>query len=113
MQVSRAHADRLLLPPVSLSELFQNALKHNTVAADRPLHVYVRVENETLIVENNLWPRPARSRSTGIGLTNMRERFRIATNRVMAWGVEGDRFIVRLPLVSSSSCDQRAVESKG
>src|SRR6478672_8781265 len=93
-------AERLLLPPVSLAELFQNALKHNTVASDRPLHIQVRVENEMLVVENSLRPGPTELRSTRIGLTNMRERFRMATNRVMVWGVERNRFIVRLPLVS-------------
>jgi glucose-6-phosphate-specific signal transduction histidine kinase len=95
---------------VSLSEVFQNALKHNTVAVDRPLHIQVRVEDEMLVVENNIRAGPTSVRSTRIGLTNMRERFRIATGRVMVWGAEEDRFIVRLPLVSSSSWDQRDAE---
>jgi hypothetical protein len=110
VQVQRADADRLLLPPVSLSELFQNALKHNTVTGDRPLHIQVRVEGETLVVGNTLRPGPSQVRSTSIGLTNMRERFRIATNRVMVWGVERDRFIVRLPLVSSAGLDPSNAE---
>ncbi len=102
VQVQPADADRLLLPPVSLAELFQNALKHNTSADDRPLQIHVRVEDETLVVENSLRPGPTVPQSTRIGLTNMRERFRIATNRAMEWGVERDRFIVRLPLVGSA-----------
>jgi hypothetical protein len=112
VQVQPADADRLLLPPVSLAELFQNALKHNTSAGDRPLHIQVRVENETLVVENSLRPGPTQVRSTRIGLTNMRERFRIATNRVMVWGIERDRFIVRLPLVSNADQDLSRVESR-
>ncbi len=103
VQVPRADADRLLLPPVSLAELFQNALKHNTVASDRPLLIHVRVEDRTLVVENNLRPGPTEPRSTRVGLTNMSDRFRIATNRVMVWGIEHDRFVVRLPLVSADS----------
>jgi hypothetical protein len=112
VQVQPADADRLLLPPVSLPELFQNALKHNTAADDRPLHIQVRVEDDTLVVENNLRPGPTSFGSTRIGLTNMRERFRIATNRVMVWGIEGDRFIVRLPLVSSAGRDRSNTESR-
>jgi hypothetical protein len=103
VQVQPADADRLLLPPVSLAELFQNALKHNTVAADRLLLIKVRVEDETLVVENNLRSGPEPARSNRIGLTNMRERFRLATGRSIVWGAEGDRFVVKLPLVSSSS----------
>ena len=105
VQVPVADADRLLLPPVSLPELFQNALKHNTVARDRPLHIQVRVEDEMLVVENSLRPGPAPSGSNRIGLANMRERFRIATNRAVVWGVERDRFIVRLPLVNGAEPD--------
>ncbi len=100
VQVQPAEADRLLLPPVSLAELFQNALKHNTVTADNPLVILVRNEGETLIVENTLRSRLGSALGTRIGLTNMRERFRLATGRRMVWGPEGDRFIVRLPLVS-------------
>jgi two-component system, LytTR family, sensor kinase len=111
VQVPRDAADRLLLPPVSLAELFQNALKHNTSADDRPLHIQVRVEDEMLVVENNLKPGPTQRRSTRIGLTNMCERFRLATNRAMVWGVEHDRFIVRLPLVSSATLENRHGEA--
>ena len=105
VRVPASDADRLLLPPVSLAELFQNALKHNTIARDQPLQIQVRVEGETLVVENSLRPGPTQSRSTRIGLTNMRERFRMATNRIMVWGVERNRFIVRLPLVSRAGQD--------
>src|SRR4029453_5686371 len=101
VQVKPGDADQLLLPPVSLAELFQNALKHNTVTTDNPLHILVRVEGETLVVENTLRSRFASAQSTGIGLTNMRERFRLATGRRMVWGPEGDRFIVKLPLSAS------------
>jgi hypothetical protein len=97
--VPAADADRLLLPPVSLSELFQNALKHNTVGPDRRLQIVVRIEDTTLLFENDLRAAPVPARSTSIGLANMRERFRIATGRPIAWGVERDRFVVRLPLV--------------
>ena len=101
-QVPPDAAHRFLLPPVSLPEVFQNALKHNTVASDRPLRIVVRLEGETLVVENNLRPGPAPSRRAGIGLTNMRDRFRIATGRAIVWSVAQDRFVVRLPLVGAS-----------
>jgi hypothetical protein len=92
-------ARQLFLPPVSLAELFLNALKHNTVAPDVRLHVRVRVEGTTLVFENDLRPGQKPVRSTGIGLVNLKERFRIAIGRAAVWGVEGERFVVRLPLV--------------
>jgi hypothetical protein len=89
----------LQLPPISLPELFHNALKHNRVAPDAPLHIRVQVEGTTLVFANTVRPGPNAVRSTGIGLANLGERFRIATGRTAAWGVEGERFVVRLPLV--------------
>ena len=91
------------LPPVSLAELFQNALKHNTAGPDLHLNIRVRVDDATLLFENDLRPGPKAARSTGIGLANLRERFRIATGRPAEWIAEEDRFVVRLPLVRNGS----------
>jgi hypothetical protein len=102
IDVGRAEAQELLLPPVSLAELFQNALKHNIVSPERPLRIRVRIEDGTLIFENAMQPGPPPSHSTGIGLPNLRERFRIATGRPAVWVAEADRFIVRLPLINAS-----------
>lgn len=86
--------------PVSLPELFHNALKHNSVDAERPLCIRVRLDGATLVFENDLNPGPRPGRSTGVGLVNLRERFRIATGRAVTWTVAGNRFVVCLPLVS-------------
>ena len=102
VQVQPAQAEEMLLPPVSLAELFQNALKHNTVAADMPLGISLRVEDTTLIFENDLRCRVKPTRSTGIGLANLAERFRIAVGRPVVWVAEADRFVVRLPLVKGA-----------
>ena len=100
VEVPPSDADTLMLPPVSLAELFQNALKHNTTAADCPLQIRVRLDGTTLVFENELRPGRRSARSTGIGLINLAERFRIATGREVVWGTESDRFVVRLPLVT-------------
>lgn len=100
IEVRPADARQLFLPPVSLAELFQNALKHNTAGPDDPLHIRVAVEDATLVFENDLRPGPKPASSTGIGLDNLRERFRIATGRAAVWMVERDRFVVRLPLMT-------------
>ena len=106
VQVERAvqpgDAQRQFLPPVSLPELFQNAIKHNIVAKDLQLRIRVSVDGHDLVFENNLRPGFTAPRSTGIGLTNLRERFRIATGRAAEWAVEEGRFVVRLPLVERS-----------
>jgi LytS/YehU family sensor histidine kinase len=98
VSVTPQQAHDFVLPPVSLPELFQNALKHNRVGRDAPLVLRVRVEGATLLVENEVRAVHRTERSTGVGLENLRERFRLATGHVASWDVEGDRFVVRLPL---------------
>jgi glucose-6-phosphate-specific signal transduction histidine kinase len=106
VDISAADARELFLPPVSLGELLQNALKHNAIGPGSPLSVRLRVEAENLVFENDLGAGSRASRtspSTGIGLVNLRERFRIATGREVTWTADGGRFVVRLPLVRSKA----------
>ena len=103
VDVSAADARELSLPPVSLGELLQNALKHNAIGPGSPLSVRLRIEAEKLVFENDLRAGSKASRSTGIGLINLRERFLIATGREVTWTIECSRFVVRLPLVRSNA----------
>ena len=104
VQIEPSASHQFFLPPVSLPEIFHNALKHNSVAPDRPLQIHVRVEGTYAGIRERP-PRRARNGppSTGIGLTNLRERFRIATGELVVWRIEEGRFVVRLPLVSKDA----------
>jgi hypothetical protein len=90
------------LPPVSLGELFQNAVKHNHVDEMAPLRMRVTIDRDTLLFENELRVRRHAAVSTGVGLVNVSRRFVLATGRPLVWGREGSRFVVRLPLVPLS-----------
>lgn len=93
---------RLLLPPASLGELLLNALKHNEVSAGSPLVLRLSLDGDSLVVSNALRPRTRRSASTGVGLQDLAERVTLSAGRAMRWGPEGDRFVVRLPLVAAA-----------
>jgi len=99
VDISDADAQRAQLPPVTLGELFQNAIKHNAIDSTLPLTIVVSIEEGTLVFRNNVRARSADGGSLGIGLHNLSQRFRLATGRDVMWGVEGERFVVRLPLL--------------
>jgi hypothetical protein len=111
VQVTQEQAREMMLPPVSLPELFQNALKHNTLAAAQPLNISVRIDGATLIFQNELRSRSKPPNSTGIGLENLAERFRIAVGQPIVWIAESQRFVVRLPLVKGSGTIPRGGRS--
>jgi len=96
--VTPPERSRWLLPPVSLPELLENAVKHNVLTPEQPLRLTVRIEKDCLIVANTLRPRGTVASSTGVGLPNMADRFRLTVGRRVTWGPERHEFIVRLPL---------------
>ena len=92
----------LSVPPVSLGELLQNALKHNVVNTEHPLTLLVRLEGDALVVANGVRRHAQPVVSTGVGLTNLSERVRLAVGRPMTWKDEGSRFVVRIPIGGTS-----------
>ena len=92
-------APQLYLPPVTLPELLDNAVKHNEASPDDPLVVIVRLDGDHLVVSNRLRPRLRKVSSTRVGLANLAERVRLTTRDAMMWEESNGRFTVSVPLV--------------
>jgi sensor histidine kinase YesM len=56
-----------------------------------------------LKVENSLRTRQYAAGSTGIGLVNLSNRYRLVYNKDIIINKEDDKFIVKLPLIKQSS----------
>jgi two-component system, LytTR family, sensor kinase len=85
--------------PLSLQILMENAIKHNIVSASRPLKIDVFAQNGSLVVRNNLQMKNQLSESTGIGLENIRNRYRLLGNRTVEVTNNGEDFTVSVPLI--------------
>lgn len=87
--------------PLSLQILMENAIKHNIVSAAKPLKIDVFAENGKLIVSNNLQKKNQLIESTGIGLDNIRNRYKLLGNKMVEVSEGPSDFTVSIPLIET------------
>lgn len=86
--------------PLCLQMLFENAIKHNIVSAQHPLHIEVFVKNgDRLVVQNNLQRKNQEIPSTKIGLENICNRYKLVTERKVEIEESEQNFRVVLPIL--------------
>jgi len=97
--------EKTMIPPIALQMLFENAIKHNTIAEEEPLTIDVYVENENmLVIKNNLQKKNIPiEESAGVGLKNVQARFEFLSQTKVEIVETDTEFIVKLPLLSFSS----------
>jgi len=91
------------IPPLTLQLLLENAVKHNVVSASKPLNIRIYSHEEMLVIENALQPRKSPEPSTGMGLQNIRSRYRIFTNKEITIAQTENLFSITLPLIFSQT----------
>lgn len=92
---------RLMLPPLSLQVVLENAIKHNIVNHTKPLHISITFEEQVLVVKNRIQPRISYVASTGLGLKNLTRRYTLISDRAPLFRVEDDYYIAMLPLIDT------------
>lgn len=98
LNVQKSDSEYIL--PLSLQILMENAIKHNIVSADDPLHIKVFKSEGYLVVENELKRKTSMESGTGIGLENIKLRYQYLTDRHVKIDTEKGRFIVRIPILT-------------
>ena len=86
--------------PLSLQLLLENAVKHNMVTSGKPLHIKIYEDQGDLIVENNLQPKQIMKKGTGVGLSNIMQRYGLLTNKKVNINKEANRFAVAIPMLT-------------
>lgn len=87
------------IPHMSLQPLLENAIKHNTVSLQNPLTISITKKGDLLIFKNNLNPQKVKEISTGIGLYNLNERYKLLMEKEIEIIKTETEFIIKLPLI--------------
>ncbi len=101
--------DRIV--PLALQMLVENAVKHNVISTQKPLTIDVLTQRGRVIVQNNLQRKnqfglsdldsDLDNDSTGLGLTNIRNRYQLLANQPIDVIVTTQSFVVSLPILKS------------
>ncbi|HEY6900329.1 MAG TPA: histidine kinase [Puia sp.] len=86
--------------PLSLQILMENAIKHNIVSSAKPLHIDICTEEGRLIVSNTLQKKNQEMESTGLGLENIRNRYRLLGGGSVEVKEGPESWVVAIPLIA-------------
>lgn len=99
IDIPEQHAQQQL-PPLALQLLVENAIKHNVVSAESPLRLTITVNRKgQLFVENNIRRKQSVETSSGFGLRNIVNRYKLLGRNDIEISDDQYRFSVALPLL--------------
>lgn len=85
--------------PLSIQTLIENAIKHNVVSAEQPFVIRIVVGPDPVVtVSNEIRPKKNLQSGSGIGLSNLTERFRLKLQKEIEISDKDGIFTVILPL---------------
>jgi len=96
--------------PLSLQLLLENAVKHNMVTSTKPLHIRIYENDGNLMVENNLQPKQIVKKSSGVGLNNVKQRYRLLSKRTVNINQTARKFSVAIPILTQKIQILSAIE---
>jgi len=86
--------------PLSLQLLLENAVKHNMVTSTKPLHIKIYEDNGHLVVMNNLQLKQIVKKSSGIGLENIKQRYKLLSDKKVIINEREKDFAVAIPMLT-------------
>ena len=98
---SKLNQTDMLIPPLSIQGLLENALKHNSHTADKPLIIDIRCIDDCIVVSNTLNPLKSDMPSTGTGLKTLHDRYSMIYGKEISVIKTDDGFTVKLPLIQT------------
>jgi sensor histidine kinase YesM len=99
IEINDLAAEDFLIPPISLQALVENAIKHNDFNDKIPLGINVSISSNYVIIKNAVNPKTYAVPTSGIGLNNLDNRYKLITKRNIIIENNFKTFSVKLPIL--------------
>jgi sensor histidine kinase YesM len=100
IEIKSVFAEELFMPPISLQILLENAIKHNELSIANPLTINVAVSSNYITIKNRIIQKTYNPPSTGTGLNNLDNRYKLLTGKNIIVYKNNENFTVKLPLLN-------------
>lgn len=90
---------KTLIPPFTLQLLVENCIKHNIVSQSKPLHIKIYNSENRLIIENPIQKKMTVEDSLGIGLDNIKLRYKHLLEQEIEINSDEKIFQIKLPFI--------------
>ncbi len=87
--------------PLALQMLMENAIKHNIVSEEHPLHIRIYRQGEYLVVENSRQKKTVVDDASGVGLENIRKRYEFLCPLPVKVEEQPHSFKVSIPMIAT------------
>ena len=96
---------KALIIPLSLQMMLENAVKHNVVAASKPLNIQIKYSEDRQWIEvvNNKQLKTVSEPPSNIGLKNLSKRYQFLVDESIKLGISNKVFRVSIPIVPNTS----------
>ncbi len=99
MNIEQTTLNRYYLPTIAIQTAIENAIKHNQFSNNLPLWISIDITNDYAIVANNKRPLKYKVPSSGLGLINLDNRYRLVLNKSIHIDETNDDFTLYLPII--------------
>ena len=93
----------LMIVPMGLQLLLENAIKHNVISKSKPLEININIESDSIVVSNRIQKKSTQLPSTKMGLKNIEKRYQLISSKSVEIVNEGHEFSVSLPLLKNNT----------
>ena len=90
---------RKKIPPVTLQNMVENAIKHNVVDNDSPLIIHITIEADYIVVKNNLQRKNVVETSNKQGLKNLKSLYSYLSSKPLIIEEDEKEFRIKIPLI--------------